>query len=326
MNRRDTVLALATLGAAPFAVLAQQEKRARRIGVFFLTSARFSDHWLAAFRAGMAELRWIEGRDYVIESRYANGVLQAGPALAAELIATQPDLVLTGAEQAVRMLAQASKTVPVVFAISKDPVGSGIAASLSRPGGSATGLTDLAHGLAGKRLQLLQETIPRVAHVGLLFDPADVGSMSQMKEVMEAAKLLRIKVTPIELGQTANVEQPFKRGAALGVQAYMVADGPLSSSQLQVLADSTVRARIPTIFTSAQYAEAGGLMSYAPSLPDNFRRAAAYADKILKGAKPGDLPVEQPIKFELVINLKTAKALGIKIPQAVLLRADRVIE
>ena len=326
MNRRDCVVALIALGAVPFAVLAQQEKRVRRIGVFFLTSARFSDHWLAAFRAGMAELRWLEGRDYVIESRYADGVLLAGPALAAELVATQPDLVLTGAEQAVRMLTQASKTLPVVFAISKDPVGSGIAASLSRPGGNATGLTDLAHGLAGKRLQLLQETMPRVAHVGLLFDPADVGSISQVKEIEEAAPRLRIKVTPIALGQAGNVEQPFKRGAALGAQAYMVADGPLASSQLQFLVDSTVRARIPAIFTTAQYAEAGGLMSYAPSLPDNFRRAAAYADKILKGAKPGDLPVEQPVKFELVINLKTAKALRIVIPQAVRLRADRVIE
>ena len=326
MKRRETLFALAVLGAAPFAVLAQQEKRVRRIGVFFLTSARFSDHWLAAFRAGMAELRWIEGRDYVIESRYANGVLQAGPALAAELIATQPDLVLTGAEQAVRMLTEASKTVPVVFAISKDPVGSGIAASLSRPGGNATGLTDLSHGLAAKRLQLLQQTIQRVAHVGLLFDPADVGSISQVKEVMEAATQLRIKVTPIELGQAANLEQPFKRGAALGVQAYALADGPLSSSQLQFLVDRSMRARIPAMFTSTQYSEAGGLMSYAPSLQDNFRRAAAYADKILKGAKPGDLPVEQPIKFELVINLKTATALGITIPQAVRLRADRVIE
>jgi len=223
------------------------------------------------------------------------------------------------------MLAAASKSVPVVFAISKDPVGSGIAASLSRPGGDATGLTDLSHGLAAKRLQLLHETIPRVAHVGLLFDPADVGSISQVKEVMEAATQLRIKVTPIELGQAANLEQPFRRGATLGVQAYTIADGPLSSSQLQFLADSTLRARVPAIFTNARYAEAGGLMAYAPSLQDNFRRAAAYADKILKGAKPGDLPVEQPIKFELVINLKTAKALGLTIPQSVLARANEVI-
>lgn len=224
------------------------------------------------------------------------------------------------------MLAGASKTVPVVFAISKDPVGSGIAASLSRPGGNATGLTDLSDGLAAKRLQLVQETIPRVAHVGLLFDPADVGSISQVKEVMEAATQLRIKVTPIELGQASNLEQPFKLGSALGAQAYTVADGPLSNSQIQFLVDRTMRARVRAIFTSTQHAEAGGLMSYAPSLPDNFRRAAAYADKILKGAKPGDLPVEQPIKFELMINLKTAKALGITIPQAVRLRADLVIE
>jgi len=298
----------------------------RRVGFFILTSAKASADWLAAFRAGMLELRWVEGRDYLIDARYANGDIQAGPSLAIELVATQPDLVLTGAEQAVGMLARASKTLPIVFAISKDPVASGIAASLPRPDGNATGLTDLAHGLGGKRLQLLKEAFPSVARVGLLFDPTDVGSVSQVKEIEDAATRLRIRATPIELGQAADIEQTFKRGAALGVQAYMEASSAIASSQLRVIVDRILRAKVPSIHSTSQYVEAGGLMSYSPSLPDNFRRAATYVDKILKGAKPGDLPVEQPTRFELVINLKTAKVLGIKIPRSVLLRADRVIE
>jgi len=205
-------------------------------------------------------------------------------------------------------------------------VGSGIAASLQRPGGNATGLTTLTRDLEGKRLQLLKEAFPRVAHVVLLFDPADVGSVPQVKEIEEAAAHLRIRVTPIELGQAADTEPAFKRGAALGAQAYLVVEGPLASSQLQAIVDRIMRAKVPAIFGASQYVEAGGLMSYSPSYLDNFRRAAAYVDKILKGAKPGDLPVEQPTKFELVVNLKTAKALGITFPQSFLLRADKVIE
>ncbi|MBI3372773.1 MAG: ABC transporter substrate-binding protein [Betaproteobacteria bacterium] len=326
MNRRDTAFALLALGAAPFAALAQPDKRMRRVGVFILTSAEHSAAWLAAFRAGMLELRWAEGRDYVIDARYANGVAKAGPALAAELVATRPDLVLTGAEQAVHMLAQASKTLPVVFAISKDPVGSGIAASLPRPGGNATGLTNLATGRGAKRLQLLKDAFPRVAHVGFLFDPADVGSVSQVKEIEEAAARLRLRITPLGFGQEGDIEPAFKRGGAIGAQAYMVANGAFASTHLRAIVDRITRARVPAVHSSSQYVEAGGLMSYSPSLPDNFRRAAAYVDKILKGAKPGDLPVEQPTRFELVVNLKTAKAIGLGFPQSFLVRVDRAIE
>lgn len=326
MNRRDTLLVLAALGAAPLGARAQPGKRVRRIGFFILTSAPNSAPWLAAFRGGMADLRWVEGRDYVIDARYANGVALAGPALAAELVAARPDLVLTGAEQAVRMLMQVSRTLPVVYAISKDPVGSGIAASLARPGGFATGLTDLAHGLGGKKLQLLKEAFAQVAHVGLLFDPIDPGNASQVKEIEAAAGRLQIRVSPIEVPQGASMEQSFRRGAALGAQAYMMASGALASSQLKAIVEGVMRARVPAIFNSGEYVEAGGLMSYAPSAPDNFRRAAAYADKILNGAQPGDLPVEQPTKFELVLNTKTAATIGLGFPQSFLLRADRVIE
>jgi putative ABC transport system substrate-binding protein len=326
-TRRKLLVAFGVGGLSVFLpALAQQEKRVRRIGVFFLTSAKASADWVAAFRDGMAALRWVEGRDYVIDERYANGIAKAAPGLAAELVATQPDLVLTGAEEAVRQLSQGARTIPIVFGISQDPVGSGIAASLQRPGGNATGLTSLASDLGAKRLQLLREAVPRVAHVVLLFDPADVGNVSQLKVIEEAGARLRIRVTRIESGQAADTERAFKRGAALGAQAYLVAQGRFASSQIQSIVDHIARARVPAMLPDSQFVDAGGLMSYAPSYPDNFRRAAAYADKILKGAKPGDLPVEQPVKFELVLNLKTAKAMGIKFSQSFLVRADRVIE
>jgi len=304
--------------------LAQSERRVRRIRYLSAGGLQNNAAWLAAFRQGMAELRWVEGRDYVIDARYANGVARALPGLAAELVATQPDLLLATADDSVRQLAQRTKTIPIVFAIAQDPVGSGLAASLQRPGGNATGLTNLNRDLGAKRLQLLKEAFPRVAHVVLLFEP-NVG-LSPVKEIKEAAARLKIRVTPIELRQSADIEPAFKRGAALGAQAYMVAQGFLTSVQGQVIADRVLRSKVPAIFENNQLVEAGGLMSYGPSWEDNFRRAAAYADKILKGAKPGDLPIEQPTRFELVINMKTARALGITIPQSILLRANRVIE
>lgn len=323
-TRRELLFALAALGAAPRAARSQQDKRVRRVGVFLLGGAKSGEVWLAAFRKGMSDLRWAEERDYVIDARYANGEATAGPGLAAELVATQPDVVLTGAEEAVRQLMQRSRTLPIVFAISKDPVGSGIAASLQRPGGMATGLTDLSSGLTGKKLQLLTEAFARVANVAVLFDPGDAGSISQVREIEEAAARLRIRVLQVELEQ--DVERAFKRGAAKGAQAYLVTSGPLVGAHLQAIADATVRARVPAILPGAQYVEAGGLMSYGISQTDNFRRAAAYVDKILKGAKPGDLPVEQPTKFELALNLKSARAMGLNFPRSFLVRADRVIE
>ena len=327
MQRRQLLsLAVAGLGALSLPALAQQEKRVRRIGYLTGGSLQVSAAWLAAFREGMAALRWVEGRDYVIDARYANGVAQAGPGLAAELVATQPDLLLAPGDESVRQLAQRTKTIPIVFAVAQDPLGNGLAASLQRPGGNATGLTSLARELSAKRLQLLKEAFPRVAHVVLLFEPDNMGSVSQAKEIEEAAARLGIRVTPIELRQAADIEPAFKRGTALGAQAYLVTQGFLINTQRQAIVDRSLRSRLPAMFADDEYVEAGGLMSYSPSLRDNYRRAAGYVDKILKGAKPGDLPIEQPTRFELVLNLKTAKAMGIKFPQSILVRADRVIE
>jgi len=325
--RRKLLLAF---GAGSLSVVlsafGQQEKRVRRIGFFTGSSAQGQATRLAAFRLGMAALRWVEGRDYVIDARYANGVAQARPGLAAELVATQPDLLLTVGDETVRQLAQRTKTIPIVFAVAQDPLGNRVVASLQRPGGNATGLTSLSRDLGAKRLQLLKEAFPQVAHVAVLFEAANVGNLSQMQDIEEAAAGLKIRVTPIELRQAADIEPAFKRGAALGAQSYMVTQGALTLTQLQAIVDRVLRSKVPAMFPHDDFVEAGGLMSYGPSFTDNYRRAAGYVDKIFKGAKPGDLPIEQPVKFELVLNLKTAKAMGLRFPQSFLVRADRVIE
>ena len=326
MNRREAVHALLLIGAAPLAAIAQTKRQVRRIGYLSLGIAQSSAAWLAAFHAGMVELRWVEGRDYVIDARYANGVARDLPGLAAELVATRPDLLLAPGDEPAGLLAQRTKTIPIVFAIAQNPVGNGVAASLRRPGGNATGMSSLASDLSAKRLQLLKEAFPRVAHVALLFDPDNLGSVSQAKEIQDAAPRVGLRVTSIELRQSADIEPAFKRATALGVQAYILTQSGIINSQRQTIVDRIIGLKVPAAFASSQYVEAGGLMSYAASFVDNFRRAAAYVDKILKGAKPGDLPIELPIKFELVVNLKTAKAMGLTFPESFMIRVDRVIE
>jgi putative ABC transport system substrate-binding protein len=326
-HRRKLIIALGA-GAltAPLAALAQQERRVRRIGYFSASSLRGNVANLAVFRAGMAELGWVEGRDYVIDARYADGVTQAYSGLATELVATQPDLLLTNADEGTRLFAQRTKTIPIVFANSQDPLGDRVVASLQRPGGNATGLTSLARDLGAKRLQLLKEAFPQVAHVVVLSQAGSLTNLSQVKDIEDAAERLKIRVTSIELREAADIEPAFKRGAALGAHAYLTTSGALLTTHRKAIADRVLRSKVPAMFPRSEFAEEGGLMSYSPSYTDNFRRAAAYVDKIFKGAKPGDLPIEQPTKFELVINLKTAKAMGLTIPQSVLLQATRVIE
>lgn len=326
-TRRKLLLALGagTLSVA-LPAYAQQKKLVRRIGYFTAASAQSQAARLAAFREGMAALSWVEGRDYAIDARYANGVPQAMLRLSSEAVAAKPDLLLTNADEGLRLLAQRTKTIPIVFAIAQDPLGNRVVASLQRPGSNATGLTNLARDLGAKRLQLLKEAFPHVAHVGVLFEAASVSSASQVNEIEDAAERLKIRVTSIELRQVADIESAFKRGATLGVHAYTTTSGPLFSTHRQAIADRVLHSKVPAMFPGSELAEVGGLMSYSPSATDNFRRAAGYVDKILKGANPGDLPIEQPTKFELVINMKTAKAMALTIPQSVLLRADRVIE
>jgi len=321
-------LLIAAIGLATpsLSALAQTERRVRKIGYLSQASARVNAARLAAFRAGMLELRWVEGRDYSIDARYANGVTHALPSLAAELVATRPDLLLVAADENVRLLEKSTKTIPIVFVITEDPVGTGIAASLRRPGGNATGLTTLSAELSAKRLQLLKEAFPHVANIVLLFEPDNVGSVSQAKEIGEVASRLDVRITPIELRQPADIEPAFKRATAVGAQAYIVTTGGTIASQRREIADRINRLKTPAMFANSQYAEAGGLMSYGPSFTDNFRRAAAYVDKVFNGVNPGDIPIEQPTKFELIVNMKTAKATGLTFPESFLVQANRVIE
>jgi putative ABC transport system substrate-binding protein len=326
MNRRDTVAALLALGVAPLASFAQQPGHVRRIGFLSGENAQTNTQRLALFHKSMAELGWVEGRDYAFDALYGEGVSQAYAVLAAKLVASRPDLLLTPGDEGVRALVQRTKTIPIVVFVAQDPVGSRYAASLQRPGGNVTGMASLARDLGAKRLQLLKELVPRIAHVCVLFEPADVGGLPQVKEIKEAAARLRIRVTPIELRRAADIEPAFQRGAAVGADAYMDTQSFLFSSERRAIADGVVRSKVPAIFSIAGIAEEGGLMSYGPVWQDSVRRAASYVDKILKGANPGDLPIEQPTRFELVLNWKTAKAMGITFPQSILLRADRVIE
>ncbi len=327
-HRRKLFIALAA-GALvhPLAARSQQPPaKPRRIGFLTLSNAQTTAAWLAAFRAGMLALHWTEGRDYVIDARYGNGDSQAGPALAAALVASTPDLLLMPGDGPARLVAQLTKTIPVVFTLAQDPIANGLAASLRQPGGNVTGLTNMGSELWPKRLQLLKEAFPRIAHAAVLVTPDDVGSVSQAKEIDGAAQRLKLRVSRVEIRQRADLEPGFKRAAALGAQAYIVTSSGTTVSLQQAIADRLIGLKAPSMFAGSQYVEAGGLMSYAASFTDNFRRAAAYVDKIFKGAKPGELPIQQPVRFELVVNLKTAKAIGVKLPATVLLQAERIIE
>jgi putative tryptophan/tyrosine transport system substrate-binding protein len=326
VNRRDAVFAGLAAGAAPLLALAQSGGPVRRIGFLGRASAQTDAPFLTAFRAGMAELRWVEGRDYVIEGRYANGAMQTLPGLAAELIATRPDVLLVPTEGTARILVNHSKTIPIVLALAHDPVGSGMAVNLRQPGGNVTGLSSMTNELWPKRVQLLKEAFPRVAHVGMLFAPSDVGSASQARAIEASAPSLGLRVTTMEWDQPADLAPAFKRAAALGAQAYLVTFEGHSNNQRQLIAELILGLKVPSMFAFGTYVESGGLMSYSALSSDNFRRAAGYVDKILKGEKPGDLAIEQPTRFEFVVNIKSAKAMGLKIPDSFLIRVDRMIE
>jgi len=326
MSRRTFIIGVIGLAAASTPLRAQTERRVRRIGYLSQASTQVNAPRLTAFRAGMLELGWVEGRDYEMEVRFANGVTQALPGIAADLIAKRPDVFLVPSDQDVRLLGRFTRTIPIVFAITQDPVGNGLAASLRRPGGNSTGLTTMATELSSKRLQLLKEAVPRVSHVAMLYEPNNVGSESQAKEIEEAASLLQVRVSRIEFRQPADLDAAFKRASAIGAQAFILTTGGTIASQRQAIVDRMIRMKIPAMFAHGQYAELGGLMSYGPSFNDNFRRAAVYVDRILKGASPAEIPIEQPTKFELVVNMKTARAIGVRFPESFLANVTGVID
>jgi putative ABC transport system substrate-binding protein len=279
---------------------------------------------LEAFRQGLRDLGYVEGQSIALEYRSAEGQVERLPALAAELVRLKVDIILAEGDDAVRAVQHASGTIPIVFLTGTDPEGEGFVASLARPGGNTTGVYFNAPELMGKRLELLKAAVPGVTHVAYLWRAA-LNSAPQLHETERAARTLGVQLQPVEVREPYLFDQAFATIAAAHADALITQPSGVFVSRRTQLVDLAARTQLPGMFPEREFAEAGGLMAYGSSLPANFRRAATYVHKILQGAKPADLPVEQPAKFELVINLKTAKALGLTIPPTVLFLADEVI-
>ena len=314
------------LTIAPLATEGQPAGRVPRIA--YLGTRTPSDFGLIAFRQGLRELGWVEGQNLVIEYRFADGRLDRLPALAAELARLKADILVVHSTPGASAAKSATEAIPVVMISVGDPVGLGLIASLARPGGNLTGLSYSAFGLEiiGKQLELFKEAIPKIRRVAILSNGANPIQPLAIKEVNVAARSLAVQVQVLEVRGPNEFDNAFSTMAKQRVGGLLVVPDSMFVFQRTRLADLAARTGLPAVYGWREHAEAGGLMSYGPDLSDLFRRGATYVDKILKGAKPADLPVEQPTKFELVINLKTAKALGLTIPQSLLLRADQVIE
>jgi len=319
------MLALA-LFAASLVAEAQQPTNIPRIGYLTAGSPSSVPVRVEAFRRGLAELGYVEGENIVIEWRFAEE-LDRLPALAAELVRLKVDVIVTGGQGATRAAKEATATIPIVMTQDRDPVGNGFVASLARPGGNITGLTNLSSELSGKRLELLKEVVPKLSRVAAIGTSTIPGNAQSLREVELAAAAFKVQLQYLDVLSPKDIETAFRaagKGRADAV-LWLVA-GPVANPHLTQIAELAVKSRLPTIYDRAEHVAAGGLMSYGVSISDLDRRAATFVDKILKGAKPADLPVEQPTKFELIVNRKTARALGLTIPQSVLRRADEVIQ
>jgi putative tryptophan/tyrosine transport system substrate-binding protein len=329
MDRRDTVLALLALGAAPLAADAQRAAKVARIG-YLSPNLAANPRLREAFLQGLRDHGYVEGRNVVIEYRDAEGKTDRVPALAAELVALKVDVILAeGGTLGPRVAMRATTTIPIVFAGAGDPVGSELVTSLARPGGNVTGLSGIGPELIGKRLELLKQVVPGVDRVAVLRQPAALGervAKDMLKAADVAARALGVQPQFIEVQGPDEFARAFSDMTSARAGALTLLPANMFLREHGRLVDLAARNRLPAMYTSREFVDAGGLMSYGANQPDLFRRAATYVDKILKGAKPGDLPVEQPSKFELVINLKTAKTLGLTIPRSVLADADEVIQ
>jgi len=303
---------------------AQQAGKAYRIGFLAGTSAAAVP--LRSLREGLRELGYVEDKNVAFEYRFAQDKNEQLPALAAELARSKVDVIVAHATPATRAVQQATSTIPIVMISVGDPVGNGFVASLARPGGNVTGLSNNDVGLAAKRLDLLKEAVPKLSRAAVLKNPANPNSELQFKETESAARVLAIEVQPVDVRDPAGFEAAFSAMAKAHAGAFTVMGDPLFQSQERRIADLALVRRLPSIFPRSENVEVGGLMSYGASLTDMYRQAGVYVDRILKGAKPGDLPVEEPTRMQLVINRKTARALGLTIPPGLLRRADRVIE
>jgi putative tryptophan/tyrosine transport system substrate-binding protein len=314
----------AVIFAAPLRAVAQQAGKFYRIGVLHLTPDLSR---MEAFRTGLSELGYIEGQHIAILDRLAEGKAHRLGDLATELVRLKVDVIVTGGATTTYAAKQATGSIPIVMAADDAPVEDGFIVSLGRPGGNITGLTTLARELNGKRLALLKEAVPRISRVAALAKPTNRSSLPGMNRTRDAARSMGLQLEAIEVRGPDEFESAFSAMTKMRVQGLVLAhQDPIFHVHAQRLAGLALKSRLPAVFYLRDFAEQGGLISYAPSYTDLFRRAAVYVDKILKGAKPGDLPVEQPQKFELIVNAKTGRALGLTIPTSLRLRADRVIE
>ena len=326
---REKVIGL-LLSAMLFALClpaqAQQPKKVPRIGFLGGSSASAYSSFIEAFRQGLRDLGYEDGQNIAIDYRYGEGKRDRLPDLSMDLVRLKVDAIVVSGALAISALKNATKTVPIVMTTVEDPVAQGFVASLARPGGNITGLTNLAPELSGKRLELLKETFSKISRVAVLWDPSTPGSVVTFKETQVVAPALGVQLQSLEVRSPNDFQGAFRAATTERAGALIVLQSLLTNAHRQRIVDLAVNNRLPSMYTQTEYVEVGGLMSYAPSYTDIYRRAATYVDKILKGTKPADLPVEQPMKFELVINLKTAKQIGLTIPPNVLARADRVIK
>jgi ABC-type uncharacterized transport system substrate-binding protein len=324
MNRKIILLlAVASVLISPSAE-AQVAKKDPRIGFLMPGSRTAYAVRIDAFRNGLRELGYSEGQNIAIEWRFAEGKRDRLADLAGDLVRLKVDVIVTSTTPVAAAAAQASNSIPIVMAASADPVGTGLVASLSRPGGNVTGLSMLGPESDGKALELLQETLPKLTRVAFLWDPANAGMASRLKMLESVGQSLRLQIQSVEVRNSSELENTLESAVSNRAGALFVPAG-LASVYRKRIVEFAAKKRLPTMFNDSESAEAGGFMSYGVSLPALFHRAATYVDKILKGIKPADLPVEQPMKFEFIINLKTAKQIGVIVPPNVLARADKVI-
>ncbi len=321
------VTASVVMIVTPLSVDAQSVAKVPQIG-FLLIDPPPPDGpgFYDAFREGLREIGYVEGHNIRIEPRFAAGNMDLLPVLAAELVRLKVDVIVTDSTISTIVAKRVITTIPIVFASAVDPVASGVVNSLAHPGGNITGFALISSELVGKRLQLLKETFPRIKRVAVLWNPLHPAHPAALKEIATAARTLRLKIQDFPVDSPAGFEPAFSKMGHWAADAVFVFDDGFLDFHRKLIGDLAIKGRLPSIFGYRLFVEGGGLMSYGPDLADQFRRSGKLVDKILKGAKPGDLPVEQPARFELVVNIKTMKALGITIPQSILLRADAVIK
>jgi putative ABC transport system substrate-binding protein len=318
-----SILCVAVLLAAVITE-AQQTTKVARLGYLATRSGPGpNDH---AFEQGLRELGYLEGQNILIERRWAGGNPDRIPSLAAELVRLKVDMIVTSGSTSTHAAKKATATIPIVMAQDPDPIGNGFIASLAHPGGNITGLSNVNRELSGKRLELLREIVPRLSRLAVFGTTAFPGNAQGLKEVEAAAAAFGVKLQYLDCLGSEDIDIAFRAASKEQAGAILVLPGPIFNSHQTKIADLAVKNRLPATYNSPEYVEGGGLMSYGASIPDSYRRAATYVDKILKGAKPGDLPVEQPKKFEFIINIKAAKQIGLTIPPNVLVRADSVIK